>query len=127
MSTTDIEAATAMKVAGNKAFKEHDWPTAQEYYTKAIEKYDKDPSFYSNRAQVSSYPTSLKFCIYVEFLLRFSLYRFTLSLRLLDMLLPMPARQLSWIRNSLRSIYGVYMQCCISLTSRIGILATSNR
>jgi serine/threonine-protein phosphatase 5 len=51
-SLSDAEAATALKNLGNKAFAHHDWPTAIDYYTKAIEKYDKDPSFYCNRAQV---------------------------------------------------------------------------
>jgi len=45
--------ATELKNKGNAAFKNHDWPTAVECYTKAIEKYDREPSFYTNRAQVS--------------------------------------------------------------------------
>lgn len=49
---SDIEAANALKLKGNKAFAEHEWPTAVDFYTKAIEKYDKEPSFFSNRAQV---------------------------------------------------------------------------
>lgn len=49
---TENEAATALKVQGNKAFAQHDWPTAIDFYTKAIEKNDKDPSFFCNRAQV---------------------------------------------------------------------------
>lgn len=48
------EEAIELKNKGNEAFKAHDWPTALEYYTKAIETYDKEPSFYTNRAQVSS-------------------------------------------------------------------------
>ena len=51
-SSSAVEAATALKVKGNKAFAEHDWPSAIDFYTQAIEKYDKDASFYSNRAQV---------------------------------------------------------------------------
>ncbi|KAL2825649.1 DUF89-domain-containing protein [Aspergillus cavernicola] len=51
MASSDMEAATALKVQGNKAFASHEWPAAIEFYTKAIEKYDKDPSFFSNRAQ----------------------------------------------------------------------------
>jgi len=50
--SSDIEAANALKVQGNKAFAQHEWPTAVDFYTKAIEKYDKEPSFFSNRAQV---------------------------------------------------------------------------
>ncbi|RJE22608.1 serine threonine-protein phosphatase [Aspergillus sclerotialis] len=51
MSSADLEAATALKVQGNKAFAEHEWPTAVEFYTQAIAKYDHEPSFFSNRAQ----------------------------------------------------------------------------
>lgn len=51
---TDQEAGTALKVQGNKAFGQHDWPTAVEFYNQAIEKYDQDPSFFCNRAQVRS-------------------------------------------------------------------------
>lgn len=46
------EDAIALKEKGNKAFKEHDWPTAIEFYSQAIDTYDKEPSFYTNRAQV---------------------------------------------------------------------------
>lgn len=58
MTSSDAEAATALKLQGNKAFQQHDWPTAVDFYTKAIEKYDKDPSFFSNRAQVRLDPHS---------------------------------------------------------------------
>lgn len=51
MSSPEAEAATALKLQGNKAFAQHDWHTAVDFYTKAIEKYDKDPSFFCNRAQ----------------------------------------------------------------------------
>ncbi|GAB1207005.1 hypothetical protein APSETT445_005709 [Aspergillus pseudonomiae] len=51
MASSDLEAATALKVQGNKAFGQHDWPTAVDFYTQAIEKYDREPSFFSNRAQ----------------------------------------------------------------------------
>ncbi|KAH2155983.1 Palmitoyl-protein thioesterase 1 [Aspergillus fumigatus] len=51
MAASDLEAATALKVQGNKAFAEHEWPTAVEFYTQAIDKYDREPSFFSNRAQ----------------------------------------------------------------------------
>lgn len=46
------EDAVALKEQGNKAFKEHDWPAAIDFYTKAIEAYDQEPSFFTNRAQV---------------------------------------------------------------------------
>lgn len=52
MSAAPAEAIE-LKNKGNEAFKNKDWPTALEYYTKAIEKYDQEPSFYTNRAQVS--------------------------------------------------------------------------
>ena len=48
-----IEDAVALKNKGNDAFKAHDWPTAIEFYTKAIEANDKEPSFYTNRAQAN--------------------------------------------------------------------------
>lgn len=45
-------AAVALKDQGNKAFAAHDWPTAIEFYTKAIEADPTQPTYYSNRAQV---------------------------------------------------------------------------
>lgn len=48
-----IEEAVELKEKGNKAFKEHDWNAAISFYTQAIEKNDQEPSFYTNRAQVS--------------------------------------------------------------------------
>lgn len=50
---TDSEDALALKQKGNQAFKEHDWPNAIHFYSKAIEANDKDPSFFANRAQVN--------------------------------------------------------------------------
>ncbi|KAI9760213.1 MAG: hypothetical protein M4579_001829 [Chaenotheca gracillima] len=47
------EDAVALKQKGNKAFAEHDWDGAIDYYTQAIEKYDQDASFFSNRAQAN--------------------------------------------------------------------------
>ena len=49
---TTEDDALALKEKGNKAFKEHDWPTAIECYTKAIELNDREVSFYTNRSQV---------------------------------------------------------------------------
>ncbi|KAI9837537.1 MAG: hypothetical protein M1819_007188 [Sarea resinae] len=43
--------AVALKQRGNKAFAEHDWPTAISFYDQAIDANDKEPSFYCNRAQ----------------------------------------------------------------------------
>ncbi|PYH86527.1 hypothetical protein BO82DRAFT_397691, partial [Aspergillus uvarum CBS 121591] len=51
MASSDLEAATALKAQGNKAFAQHEWPAAIDFYTQAIEKYDKEPTFFSNRAQ----------------------------------------------------------------------------
>lgn len=45
--------AVALKDKGNDAFKQHDWPTAIEFYTKAIEKDGSVPTFYINRAQAN--------------------------------------------------------------------------
>lgn len=54
MADENKDAALALKAQGNKAFAKHDWDVALDFYTKAIEKYDKDPSFFCNRAQVYS-------------------------------------------------------------------------
>lgn len=48
------EEATALKNQGNKAFASHDWPKAIEFYTKAIDLCDTEPTFFANRAQVES-------------------------------------------------------------------------
>lgn len=56
--TTAEEQAVAFKNEGNKAFAAHDWPTAIDFYSKAIELDDKQPTYYSNRAQVKSLPSS---------------------------------------------------------------------
>lgn len=44
--------AVALKEKGNQAFKEGDWPRAIDLYTQAIDTNDKEPTFYTNRAQV---------------------------------------------------------------------------
>jgi hypothetical protein len=51
MATAE-EQATALKNEGNKAFAGHDWFAAIDFYTKAIELNAKEPTYYSNRAQV---------------------------------------------------------------------------
>ncbi|KAM3072006.1 Palmitoyl-protein thioesterase 1 [Clarireedia jacksonii] len=51
--TSTEEEATALKNLGNKAFAAHNWPEAIEYYTKAIALNDKEPTYYSNRAQAN--------------------------------------------------------------------------
>lgn len=48
----DKEAAIALKNKGNVAFGQHDWPTAIDFYTKAIDILDTEPTFFANRAQV---------------------------------------------------------------------------
>ncbi|KAK7757210.1 Palmitoyl-protein thioesterase 1 [Diatrype stigma] len=45
------EQAVAFKNDGNKAFAAHDWIKAVELYSKAIELNDKEPTFFTNRAQ----------------------------------------------------------------------------
>lgn len=52
---TSEEQATAFKNDGNKAFLAHDWINAIDMYTKAVELNDKEPTFFSNRAQVGSF------------------------------------------------------------------------
>lgn len=52
MATAE-EQAVALKNEGNKAVAAHDWPTAVDYYTKAIALNDKEPTFYANRAQAN--------------------------------------------------------------------------
>ncbi|PSN68504.1 hypothetical protein BS50DRAFT_573410 [Corynespora cassiicola Philippines] len=48
--------AVELKNKGNEAFKKQDWPSAVDFYTKAIDAYDQEPSFYTNRAQVPGRP-----------------------------------------------------------------------
>ncbi|KAJ1329230.1 serine/threonine-protein phosphatase 5 [Microdochium nivale] len=48
---TAREQAIEAKNEGNKAFAAHDWLKAVEFYDKAIELYDQEPTFYTNRAQ----------------------------------------------------------------------------
>lgn len=58
-----LAEATELKNKGNDAFKKQDWPAAVEWYTKAIETYDKEPSFYTNRAQANIKLESYGFAI----------------------------------------------------------------
>ncbi|KAK4631388.1 Serine/threonine-protein phosphatase T [Fulvia fulva] len=53
MSDAKVQEAVELKNKGNEAFKNKDWPTAIECYTKAIEANDQEPSFYTNRAQAN--------------------------------------------------------------------------
>lgn len=55
------EKAVALKNEGNKAFKAHNWPTAIDFYSKAIELDDTEPTYFANRAQVGAY--LLDYCV----------------------------------------------------------------
>lgn len=46
------EESAELKAEGNKYFASHEWLNAIDSYTKAIDMYDQDPSYYCNRAQV---------------------------------------------------------------------------
>lgn len=48
------EEAVVFKNEGNKAFAARDWPTAIDFYTKAIDLDSTQAPYYSNRAQVCS-------------------------------------------------------------------------
>jgi serine/threonine-protein phosphatase 5 len=50
------EEGTKLKDQGNNAFRNQEWDKALEFYTKAIEAHNADPSFYTNRAQVGCPP-----------------------------------------------------------------------
>lgn len=47
------EESVELKAKGNKYFASHEWLNAIDSYTKAIDMYDQDPSYYCNRAQVT--------------------------------------------------------------------------
>ncbi|KAI9818470.1 MAG: hypothetical protein M1827_000529 [Pycnora praestabilis] len=47
------EDAASLKQKGNKAFAQHDWPMAVDFYTQAIDANNQDPSFFCNRAQAN--------------------------------------------------------------------------
>ncbi|KAF1944926.1 protein phosphatase 5 [Clathrospora elynae] len=49
------EAAVKFKDQGNNAFRNQEWDNALDFYTKAIEAYNAEPSFYTNRAQLEQY------------------------------------------------------------------------
>jgi len=50
---TEVERAVELKNQGNTAFAAHDWPTAIDFYTQAIELNPKEATFYANRAQAN--------------------------------------------------------------------------
>lgn len=55
MSSFEGKNAVEWKNDGNKAFAAHDWPEAIKCYTHAIDLDDQQPTYFSNRAQVSFY------------------------------------------------------------------------
>lgn len=59
VSEDDKAKAVALKNQGNDAFKKHDWPTAIDFYTQAIEIDDTEPTYFANRAQVRIPPRRL--------------------------------------------------------------------
>lgn len=63
-SAEDKAKAVELKNQGNDAFKKHDWPSAIDYYSKAIELDDTEPAYYSNRAQVQ-YPRASAMLLYL--------------------------------------------------------------
>lgn len=52
------QEAVDLKNQGNKAFAAGDFPTAVTLYSKAIELNGKEPTFFTNRAQVRTGPGS---------------------------------------------------------------------
>lgn len=107
---SDQEAANALKLQGNKAFAEHEWPTAVDFYTQAIEKYDKEPSFFCNRAQVRRPPTTdlplraMCSARWRQDMLTLALNRPTLNSRLSDSLSLMLPRRWNWTPTMSRSV-----------------------
>lgn len=51
-SEEDKAKAVDVKNQGNEAFKKHNWPAAIDFYSKAIELDDTQPTYFANRAQV---------------------------------------------------------------------------
>lgn len=60
ISDEDKAKAVALKNQGNDAFKAHDYITAVEFYGKAIEIDDSEPTYFANRAQVGPQPNTRK-------------------------------------------------------------------
>lgn len=123
---TPEEEAVGLKNEGNKAFANHDWITAIDFYTKAIEIDPKVPAYYSNRAQVIACSTPF-LCARVT-----KLCRRTSSPRPMDMLLQTQQRLLNSIQTSLRyvaarSSLGSFRNWLASLTMTTGVLPTCHR
>ncbi|POS75292.1 protein phosphatase 5 [Diaporthe helianthi] len=51
VSEDDKAKSVALKNKGNDAFKKHDWPTAIDFYSQAIDIDDTEPTYFANRAQ----------------------------------------------------------------------------
>lgn len=108
---SDKEAANALKLQGNKAVVAHDWPTALDFYTQAIEKYDKEPAIFCNRAQVRPNLSPLRSESHSQVrsttantaLLLF-LGRLKSNLKLLDSPLPMLPELWNWTRTTSRLV-----------------------
>ena len=63
VSSEDREAAVVLKDKGNAAFKAHDWLTAIDFYSQAIEKDDTVPAFYTHRAQAQIKVEAYGYCV----------------------------------------------------------------
>lgn len=46
------QEANELKAKGNRCVSSHEWLNAIDFYTKAIDLYNQDPTYYCNRAQV---------------------------------------------------------------------------
>lgn len=66
VSDEDKAKAVALKNQGNDAFKSHDYILAVDFYGKAIELDDSEPTYFANRAQVSSQPNAPKPILFVD-------------------------------------------------------------
>jgi hypothetical protein len=96
MMGAPTDEASKLKDQGNNAFRNQEWDKALDFYTKAIEAYNAEPSFYTNRAQVPPLPV----CIRPSHLLTAS--RHTSSSSNTATLYKMPTRQLSWTQTMSR-------------------------
>lgn len=86
------QEAVDLKNQGNKAFAAGDYPTAVELYSKAITANDKEPTFFTNRAQVRTPRVNERSC---DSLLTLGICRHTSRPKRTDMPSPMPGKPLS--------------------------------
>lgn len=115
------EEALALKKKGNEAVSKHEWLNAIDFYTKAIESYDTDPIFYSNRCQVS-YLTGKTVKIVSS---NFNDRR-TSSWNSMDTQLPMQQKPLVWTNHTQKYFRRTLLLGVLVLTAT-GILSTSGR